>query len=184
MKKTVKILALMLAFMMLLTSCGSKISKEDADAMAGKWQLVLYDYYGVKMIPSDADTYMAFEFKDNGKTTFTLDEETEDYKWEKDGDLVTVWVKDGAVSRGKTAVVEGDMFTLYWDYNGEPVTMIYAREGTDAVNPDLYITEDDVTSTMIKNADESNILEIMEKMTPKAREVFELTDVYNQLKGE
>ena len=184
MKKTIKVLTLMLAIIMLLSSCGSKISKEDAEAMAGKWQLVVYDYYGVKMIPSDEDTYMSFEFKDNGKTTFTLDDETEDYKWEKDNELITIWVKDGAVSKGKTAVLDGDSFTLYWDYNGTPVTMIYAREGTDAVNPDLYISEDDITSTMLQNSDDSNILEIMEKMSPEAREAFGLTDVYNTLVGE
>ena len=187
MKKLISAIASLTLVMSLLTSCGGgkKVSKEDAEIMAGKWEIVLYDLSGVKMLPEDAETYMSFEFKDNGITTYTLDGETEDYKWEKDGELVTIWVPEGAVSKGHTAVLEDgdDYFTLYWDYEGTPVQMIFAREGSEAANPDLYISEDDVTSTMLQEADENNIFEILEKMTPEAREAFGVTEIYDEMKG-
>ena len=87
------------------------------------------------------------------------------------------------MSKGHTAVLEEDYFTLYWNYEDTPVKMIYAREGSDAVNPDLYITEDDVTSTMLQESNEDNILEILDKMSPEAREAFGVTEIYDTLKG-
>lgn len=183
MKRLLSVITLMTVIAVLLASCGgSKVSKEDAEAMAGKWVLVTYDYLGVKMLPEDADTKMSFEFKDNGMTTFTLDNEHEDYKWEKNDTLVTIWVPEGGVSKGHTAVLEDNYFTLYWNYEGTPVKMTYAREGSSAVNPDLYIKDGDITSTMLKKSNENNILELLEKMTPEAREAFGVTEIYNQLK--
>ena len=184
MKKLITVILAVTIMGALLASCGGKkVSKEDAEIMAGKWVLVVYDYMGVKMLPEDVETQMSFEFKDNGKVTYTLDDESEDYKWEKDDTLITIWVPEGIVSKGHTAVLEDDYFTLYWNYEGASVQMIYAREGTDAVNPDLYISEDDVTSTMLQESNEDNILEILDKMSPEAREAFGVAETYDALKG-
>ena len=183
-KKTLAVIMAVTMIMALLVSCGGKkVSKEDAEMMEGKWELVAYDYYGVKMLPEDEETYMSMEFNKNGKVTYTLDDDSEEYKWEKDDTLITIWVPEGAVSKGHTAVLdEDDYFTLYWNYEGASVKMIYAREGSDAANPDLYFPEDEITSTMLQQVDESNILEILEKMSPEAREAFEVTEIYDSLK--
>lgn len=184
MKKLITSIFLVTLMAALLTACGGKkISKDDAALMAGKWDLVLADMYGVKMLPEDIESQMSFEFKDNGKTTYTLDGETEDYNWEKDESLITIWVKDGGVSKGHTATLDGDSFTLYWDYDGEPIKMIYAREGSDAVNPDLYITDDDITVERLQNADGKTMFELLGKLTPEALESLDLTESYDTLKS-
>ena len=143
-----------------LTACGgekggSDIAPADMEALSGNWKLVLYDLYDVKLLPE-----------------------------EKDDTLLTIWVPDGAASRGRSAVLEGDSLTVYWKYDDAPVKMIFAKEGSAAADPALYISEDDVTSTMMKNATEDNILELLEKMTPEAREAFDLATIYDELKGE
>ena len=183
MKKIISVITVIMLIAIALTACGnkSKVSNEDVAAMSGKWNLVLYDCYGVKMFPKDMDAQMSFEFNKN-KAVLSSDDGTDEYKWEKDGELITIWVNDGEVSKGRTAVVEGDSFTLYWKYNDDVVQMIFAREGTDAENSDLYVTEDDVTSKMLMNIDETGIMEIMEKMTPEARKAFELDEIYDSLK--
>ena len=183
MKKIISVILTVAMMTALLASCGGKkVSKEDAEIMAGKWDLVLYDMYGVKMFPEDEETQMSFEFKPNGTTEYTLNGETEEYKWEKDDDLITIWVPEDMVSKGHTAVLDGDYFTLYWNYEGTSLQMIYAKEGTGAMDPQQYISEDDVTSQMLQNSNEDNILEILEKMTPEAREAFGVTEIYDSLK--
>ena len=172
-----------------LTACGgekggSDIAPADMEALSGNWKLVLYDLYDVKMLPEDQGTEMTLVFSDDGTLTWNVDGTEETYKWEKDDTLLTIWVPDGAVSRGRSAVLEGDSLTVYWKYDDAPVKMIFAKEGSAAADPALYISEDDVTSTMMKNATEDNILELLEKMTPEAREAFDLATIYDELKGE
>lgn len=186
MKKIIAFTLVLALALVSLTACGGgkKVSSEDAAAMAGDWQLVLYDIYGVKMLTEDTGVNMSVAFGEDGKATFDIDGETEEHKWEKDGNLVTVWVDEGAgVSKGRTADLEGDFFTLYWKYNDEPVKMVFAKAGTDAVNPENYIKEGDITSTALKNADENTIGEILDKLSPEALEAFDLTDTYNEYKG-
>lgn len=184
MKKIVSAVSAIIMAGTLLASCGGeKVSKEDAEVMAGRWTLVLYDYLGVKMLPEDEKTSMSMEFKDNGKVTFTFNNETEEYKWEKDEDLLTVWVPEGTVSKSRSADLDGDHFTLFWKIEETPVKLIFAREGSKDASADLYITENDVTSKMLQESNEGNILEIMEKMTPEAREAFGISEMYDKLKG-
>ena len=42
---------------------------------------------------------------------------------------------------GHTAVLDGNHFTLYWDYKGSPMQMIFAKEGTADADRQLYVTQ-------------------------------------------
>ena len=56
-----------------------------------------------------------------------------------------------------------------------------APAGSEFDDPARYIGEEDVTSQMILNADENNILDVLERMTPEAREAFDLEETYQSL---
>lgn len=183
MKNFKKTFAVILAGIMtvgLLASCGGKkVSKEDQQTMEGKWNMVLADMYDVKMKTEDLDTQMAFEFKGN-KATYILDGETETYDWEKDDTLITIWVPDGPVKKGHTAVLEDNYFTLYWNLDGTPVKLIFAKEGTDAENAQNYIKDGDITLDDFSNATEENVGELLNKLSPEAIEKFGLTEIKEQ----
>lgn len=118
----------------------NKISEEDAKAMKGTWQLVAAELEGAKISGKELGTDMSFTFNESGKATYALDGKTEEYKWEKDGDLITIFVPDDSnVTKGHTATLSDDYFTLYWNYNGKPMKMIFARKGTAAEDPSRYV---------------------------------------------
>lgn len=124
---------------LVVTGCGcfgsgaKKPSAEDAKVMSGKWVLTGVEVGGKTATAQEMGISMSFDFKDDGTTKYTLGNESEEYKWEKDGDLITIWVPiEGGLgsSTGHTAVLDGNSFTLYWDYNGQSLEMIFAKEGT------------------------------------------------------
>ncbi len=118
----------------------NKISEEDAKAMKGTWQLVAAELEGTKISGKELGTDMSFTFNESDKATYALDGKTEEYKWEKDGDLITIFVPDDSnVTKGHTATLSDDYFTLYWNYNGKPMKMIFARKGTAAEDPSRYV---------------------------------------------
>lgn len=118
----------------------NKISEEDAKAMKGTWQLVAAELEGTKISGKELGTDMSFTFNESDKAKYALDGKTEEYKWEKDGDLITIFVPDDSnVTKGHTATLSDDYFTLYWNYNGKPMKMIFARKGTAAEDPSRYV---------------------------------------------
>lgn len=137
MKKIILFTMVLAALMLLLTSCGKKVSPEDAEAMSGKWVLVVTEKGDSTELTEGGAT---MQFGANGKVEYTINGETKKYDWEKENSLITIWIKEGSVKRGRTAELEGDTLTLYLkDDDGESVKLIFGREGTDAVDPDRYI---------------------------------------------
>ncbi|MBO4897343.1 MAG: lipocalin family protein [Clostridia bacterium] len=143
MKRNILFLMVMAVLLLSFTACGGKkVSPEDAEAMAGKWVVVAAEKGG-EVNPQEGEITM--QFGANGKVDYTIDGETNKYEWEKENSLITIWIKEGSIKRGRTAELEGDTLTLYLkDDDGEAVKLIFGREGTDAANPDQYITEDAV----------------------------------------
>ena len=122
-----------------LSACGGKkVSKEDAALLSGKWDMILLESDGVKVTAEEAGGSISLEFQKNGKATLTTEEGSQDCKWEKDDTLITVWLKDGAVWRGHTATWEDGYFIWYWDNDGTPMKLYFAREGSD---PSQYMEE-------------------------------------------
>ena len=120
-------------FSLLFSSNDSKVSEEDIALMKGTWNLVEGKLDDKSVSANEIGSSMSIIISDSGKLTFIMDGETEEYKWEKDGDLITIFVPDsGGVSKGHTAVLDGNRFTLYWDYKGKPMQMVFAKKGTEA----------------------------------------------------
>lgn len=130
----VLVLAVLLTVLLAGCACSgssSKVSAADAAKMAGTWQLTGAEYDGVKLTAQEVGSTMSFTFRENGKVTYTFDGQSEDYDWEIDDDLITIWVpiEGGLGSKeGHTAVLEGNSFTLYWDYEGKPMQMYYSKK--------------------------------------------------------
>ena len=133
------IFAIIMVLALVLTGCGcfgngaKKPSAEDAKIMSGKWVLTSAEVGGKTASAQEMGINMSFDFKSDGTTKYTLEKESEEYKWEKDGDLITIWVPiEGGLgsSTGHTAVLDGNSFTLYWDYNGQGLEMVFTKEGS------------------------------------------------------
>lgn len=152
------ILGIVMVLSLVITGCGcfgsgaKKPSAEDAKIMSGKWILTRAVVSGKTATAQEMGVTMSFDFKDDGTTKYTLDNETEEYKWEKDGDLITIWVPiEGGLgsSTGNTAVLDGNSFTLYWNYKGQSVEMIFTKEGTTGGNTN---TTSNATNSTVSNA--------------------------------
>ncbi len=139
------ILAIVTVLSLIITGCGcfgsgaKKPSAEDAKIMSGKWVITSAKVDDKTATAQEMGISMSFDFKDDGTKKYTLDKESEEYKWEKDGDLITIWVPiEGGLgsSTGHTAVLDGNTFTLYWDYGGQSLEMIFTKEGTSGKSSD------------------------------------------------
>lgn len=135
----------------------NKVSAEDAKKMKGTWVLVAAELDGNKVAAKDLGANMSFIFGEDGKAKYVLDGEVEEYKWEKDEDLITIFVPDNSnVSKGHTATLSDDYFTLYWNYKGKPMQLIFARKGTAAEDPSRYVSANDANTTPQNNATAGN----------------------------
>lgn len=180
--KGISLALLLLLVCTLFASCGGKkVSKEDAELMAGKWNMVLYDLCGVKMLQEDAQITLSLDFQKNGKGNLDANGQAESFKWEKDDTLITVWLKDGPISRGHTATWEDGYLIWYWEHEGQPVKFYLAPEGSEYEDPARYIGEGDITSSMIMNAEGAELIDLLGRMTPEAREAFDLEETYQSL---
>ncbi len=123
-----------------------KISEEDAKAMDGTWEFVAATVDGNKVAAKDTGTTMTFVFEKNGKAIYTLNGESEKYKWEKDGKLITIYVEEDGKEKGHTAVLSDNYFTLQWNVNGKAMELIFAKQGTDAADPKKYVPDNTIAS--------------------------------------
>ena len=117
-----------------------KVSEADAALMAGTWNLVAGEANGQKVTADQIGSKQSFEFKKDGTVVYTLDGQSETYKWTKDGEAITIWIPEqNGYDSSNIAILEGGAFTLYWNYNGQPVKMIFAQPGTQAADPSNYV---------------------------------------------
>ncbi|MBR2531150.1 MAG: hypothetical protein IKE56_00600 [Lachnospiraceae bacterium] len=126
-------LLILLCMLAGLTSCGGSKVRADAD-LEGKYIAVLGEMLGVAM--SDDLEGFGLELKSGGKGTITADGNSGNMKWENDDTTVTLTV-DGekmVASRGQDCLVFDDML-------GMGLKMTFAKEGTAAADPALYLPE-------------------------------------------
>lgn len=137
----------LLVFFLVSHFLGGSISSEDAKAMDGTWEFVAATIDGKKVAAKDTGTPMSFVFEKNGKAIYTLNGESEKYKWEKDGKLITIYVEEDGKEKGHTAVLSDNYFTLQWNVNGKAMELIFAKQGTDAADPKKYVPENTIASS-------------------------------------
>ena len=138
-----------LLIFLLVSNLGlGKISKEDAELMEGTWEFVAATIDDKKVAAKDTGTNMSFDFKKNGKTTYTFNGESEQYKWEKDGKIITLYVDEDGKETAHTAVLADNYFTLKWKVNGKEMELIFAKQGTDATDPKKYVPDNAVAGAV------------------------------------
>ena len=137
----------LLVFFLASHFLGGSISSEDAKAMDGTWEFVAATVDGKKVAAKDTGTPMSFVFEKNGKAIYTLNGESEKYKWEKDGKIITIYVEEDGKEKGHTAVLSDNYFTLQWNVNGKAMELIFAKQGTDAADPKKYVPENTIASS-------------------------------------
>lgn len=141
MKKKISLLVtlILIISMFSLAGCGGE-KTEDDNKYSGKWVAVSAEMSGISIPVKEAfDGDFHFEVKAGGKVTFTVGDDSGDGKWSVKGDKFTLSIegKDMVGTIGKDSINFKDMM----EQGG--LNVIFAKDGTDAMDPGLYLTEDE-----------------------------------------
>ena len=121
-----------------MTGCGGGSGKTgEKSPYEGKWVAVSAQMMGVS-VSVDETLGGTFEVKNGGKISFTVGDETGKGKWsvEEDQFTLTIEGEDMVGTIGEDTISFDDML-------GMGMKVIFAKDGTDAMNPDLYLTEEE-----------------------------------------
>ena len=140
-KATLKLLAAVMALViclaLCLTGCGGSSADEnkESDPMEGNYIPVIGEMMGTAMTGDDLSGF-GIELKGNGKGVMTVNGESEKVKWKKDDTTITITVegKDITGELGEDCFVVKDMLGMGMDFT-------FAKEGTPASDPALYLPE-------------------------------------------
>lgn len=133
----------------MLSACGGKSDEK----YVGKWISVTGEAYGVTLTGEDVNGF-GLELKEKGKGVLTVDGESEDVKWENDGNKITIT----AEGTDMNAVVENDTM-VFDDMLGMGLKLTFAREGSEAAKPENYLPEAD--KDMIGEWKSDNVTDIL-----------------------
>lgn len=146
-----RILALLLALVMVLSLCACGKKEENAapapskpaasepaapkgpDA-AGKYTAVQAVMMGMTMAGDDVPDFQ-IDLKDGGKGTVTIDGDSDETAWTLSGDQLTLEV-DGEKMTGK---LDGDVI-VFDDMLGMGFQMTFARDGSPSADPALWVS--------------------------------------------
>lgn len=126
--------------MLSMTGCDGGSGKTgEKSPYEGKWVAVSAQMMGVS-VSVDETFGGAFEFEVNngGKISFTVGDETGNGKWSVEEDQFTLTI-DGEDMVGTI----GEDIISFDDMLGTGIKVICAKDGTDAMNPNLYLTEEE-----------------------------------------
>lgn len=139
MKKKMRFVSaiLMMLSMLFVTGCGSDTAEKSP--YEGKWVAVIGEMLGMQTSVEEAvGGEMSLELKSRGKATIHIAEDSGKGKWAVEGDQFTLTI-DGEEMVGTI----GEDTITFDDMLGMGVKMIFAKEGTDATNPALYLPEEE-----------------------------------------
>lgn len=138
MKKIVSVVIICLLLVSLVACGESTPSKYE-----GKYVCVAAEIWGVAL-DSDDMADVSLELNAGGSGKFTSGDETDDIKWsEKDGKLIIT--ADGI----ENSTTLGDDTVTIDDYCGIGAKYVFAREGSAAADPSLYITLSEEEEAMV-----------------------------------
>lgn len=172
-KKLIGAAAAMVMCAALISSCGGAETADETEKISGKYNAVIAKAYGVTILTEEINMEMWLDFDDDGNVSYSNNGEEGQYKWTQDKNTVNIGDKH-------TATVDGDTLTMELStVNGDEIKVIMAKEGTDAEDPTLYITEDDITLSMIKSG-EISTEELRERLGSEAIDALGLDKVSDQ----
>lgn len=125
------LLALCLMFMTIMMSgCG----ESEPSPLEGKWIAIVGVSEGISVPIKDViDGSFEFVLKKGHKVELIADDESGKGKWEEEGNTITIKIQ------GETLVGEvGEDIITFDNMMDTGVQFIFAKEGTDAMDPSLY----------------------------------------------
>ena len=128
-----KVSLLLVAAILLFSGCGT--SEEKKSPYEGKWIGLVAETMGVQMSVEEAiGGAFEFEVKKNNKVEFTVGDEHGSGKWSVEENQFTLTI-EGAEMTGEI----GDNCITFEDMLEMRVKVIFAKDGTDAMDPSLYM---------------------------------------------
>ena len=130
--------------MLSLSGCGGGggggTTKSEANPYEGKWVAVVAEAMGVQLpIEECFEGDLSFELNSGGKVVFHADEETGNGKWAVADNKLTITIQ------GEEMVADvGENTFTFDDLMDMGLKVIFGKEGTDATNPENYLTEDEL----------------------------------------
>ena len=138
---SVPVLAAAIGLGLCFTGCGnagtsaSTAAAKQADPIVGKYIPVVGEMMGVALTGDELGGF-GIDLQDGGKAVMTIDGESHNVKWTSDDSTVTVTV-DGEKITGE----RGEDSILFKDMLGMGMDLTFAKEGTPATDPALYLSE-------------------------------------------
>lgn len=124
--------------MLSLSGCGGGggTTKSEANPYEGKWVAVVAEAMGVQLpIEECFEGDLSFELNSGGKVVFHADEETGNGKWAVADNKLTITIQ------GEEMVADvGENTFTFDDLMDMGLKVIFGKEGTDATNPENYLT--------------------------------------------
>lgn len=122
-----------------LTGCGGSGKAGEKNPYEGKWVAVSAQMMGISV--SVDETFggdFEFEVKNGGKVSFSVGDTTGNGKWSVEDDQFTLSIEGEKMvgTIGKDIISFDDMLEM-------GVKVIFAKDGTDAMDPSLYLTEEE-----------------------------------------
>lgn len=111
---------------------------EEAGGIEGNYIPVVGEMFGVALVGEELDGF-TLELQKGGKGKMAVDGSPGNAKWKDNGDgtlTITVDGKDMTAETGKDILIFHDMM-------GMGIDLTFAKEGTDAADPALYLPESD-----------------------------------------
>ena len=138
MKKVISVLIVCL-MLVALAACGANTP----DKYVGKYVGVAAEVWGVAL-EGDSVTSMSLELSAGGSGKFVDGEDTTEIKWfEKDGKLII------SVESYENSTTLGEDTITIDDYLGIGAKYVFAKEGSAAADPSLYITLSEEEAAMV-----------------------------------
>ncbi|MCR4740360.1 MAG: hypothetical protein K5886_08920 [Lachnospiraceae bacterium] len=134
-------LCMMIILSMVLTACGggtkSAAGAGSSDPLVGVYIPVTGELGGMAIVGSDLEGF-GLELTEGGKGTLTADGSTAKLKWSADGSTVTI------KAEGETMTAQAGNDTLVFDdMLGTGMKFTFAKEGSAAADPALYLPEEE-----------------------------------------
>lgn len=125
--------------MIILTGCGGSGKTEEKNPYEGKWVAVSAQMMGMSVsIDETFGGAFEFEVKNNGKVSFSVGDTTGNGKWSVEDNqfILSIEGEEMVGIIGKDIISFDNMLEM-------GVKVIFAKDGTDAMDPALYLTEEE-----------------------------------------